>query len=519
MTSPLVAAAAGDPGVFDPLSWWGHHDPSRIALQVAPDGALWTYGALHAAAQAWAHALHDDGVRAHDRVAVLARNRVEHLVLLAACTRLGATLVPLNWRLAPPELARVLGDAAPTLLLTGGDEQGLAEQALTGLRGAPSPRVRVLPTAIPPRAHPSSPRGVFAVSDAATSPPPAMLLYTSGTTGEPKGVIVPHAQLHWNAASTVSAWRLHSEHVALVMSPFFHTAGWGVFALPLLSIGAQLVLLPAFDAELVLHTLEACRISHTFGVPTQWQDLLASPRWGRPLPHLAWMLTGGAACPRAVHDAVVAAGYDFREGFGLTECGPNCFVTTSARAREHPGVVGDPLPSLQARLVDDDGTVVSAPDTPGELQLRGPQLFGGYWQNAAATAAVMTADGWLRTGDMLSADPRVGYRVRGRRKEMFISGGENVFPGEVEAALLATGLVREACVVGVPHARWGEVGAACVVPAPGVSFDAPTVQRALRDWLAGYKVPQRLRSVAALPRLGSGKVDRAAVTALLQDGA
>jgi fatty-acyl-CoA synthase len=444
---------------------------------------------------------------------------VEHLLLLAACTRLGATLVPLNWRLAPPELARVLANAGPTLLYTGAAEQTLAEQALARVRDVHAPRLRVLPTTPPPRAASSPRHDVQAVSGHVADRAPAMLLYTSGTTGEPKGVIVPHAQLHWNAAGTVSAWRLHSEHVALVMSPFFHTAGWGVFALPLLSVGAQLVLLPTFDADLAVDALEACRITHTFGVPTQWQDLVASPRWGRALPHLAWMLTGGAPCPRSVHDAVVAAGYDFREGFGLTECGPNCFVTTAERARRHPGVVGDPLPMLEARLVREDGTIVTAPDTPGELQLRGPQLFGGYWQNAAATAEVMTADGWLCTGDMLSAEPHVGFRVRGRRKEMFISGGENVFPGEVEAALLATGLVREACVMGVPDARWGEVGAACVVPAPDVPFDAPALQRALREWLAGYKVPQRMRSVAELPRLGSGKVNRAAVAALLQDGA
>lgn len=518
----LAAGVAADPGGFDPLAWWGRHDPSRIAAHVLPEGTTWTYGALHVAAQSWARALQDDGVCAHDRVGVLARNGIEHLLLLAACTRLGATLVPLNWRLAPPELARVLDDAAPTLLFAGATEHTLAEQALTRVCATSAPRVRALPLArvshdVASAWDDARVASASAVTVLDAPRAPAMLLYTSGTTGAPKGVIVPHEQLHWNAAGTVSAWRLHSEHVALVMSPFFHTAGWGVFALPLLSIGAQVVLVPTFDGELVLQTLETHRVTHTFGVPTQWQDLVSSSRWGRPLPHLAWMLTGGAPCPRTVHDAVVAAGHDFREGFGLTECGPNCFATTAARARQHPGVVGDPLPGLQARLVHEDGSLVTAPDAPGELQLRGPQLFGGYWRNAEATAEVMTPDGWLRTGDILSAEPRVGFRVRGRRKEMFISGGENVFPGEVEAALLATGLVTDACVLGVPDARWGEVGVACVVPAPAVPFDATALQRALRGWLAAYKVPQQLRAVAALPRLGSGKVHRAAVAALWRE--
>lgn len=519
----------GDAGAFDPLAWWGRHEPDRVAVHELPSERAWTYGALHAGADAWVRELRGGGITSGDRVALLARNRVEHLLLLAACARLGAILVPLNWRLAPRELARVLADCRPALVYGGATERALGMAALDAaalglaalgagasagwrdleaIGAGVSDAVRRADAAAEVRPPAPSPE-VAADS-------PAMLLYTSGSTGAPKGVIVPHRQLHWNASATVAAWRLHADHVALVMSPFFHTAGWGVFALPLLSVGGRLVLLPAFAADAALDALARFHVTHAFGVPTQWQDLVATRGFGMPLPHLAWFLTGGAPCPRALHDAVTAAGYPFREGFGLTECGPNCFATTNARALRHPGSVGDPLPHLGARLARDDGRLVEAPGEPGELQLRGPQLFGGYWANPHATAEAMTDDGWFRTGDVLSVEPQVGWRVRGRRKEMYISGGENVFPGEVEAALLESGLVAASCVVGVPDARWGEVGEACVVLAPGVTVDDAALRERLRDLLAAYKVPHRVHVVDALPRLGSGKVDRAAVALRLR---
>ena len=501
-----------DAGVFDPLAWWGRHDPARIAVQEWPTASTYSYGTLDAAAEAWAASLRHDGVAAGDRVAILARNSAAHLALLAACARVGAILVPLNWRLAAPELARVLRDCTPRVLFTDG---------VTDVPEPAAPVVRDLADGFramcaAPDARPSALRPRASVVRSAA---PAMLLYTSGTTGAAKGVIVPHAQCHANAAATGSAWGLHGAHTALVMSPFFHTAGWGVFALPLLRAGGRLVVLAAFDAPAAFAAMREHAVTHVFGVPTQWQDLVAVPEWGAPLPRLQWLLTGGAPCPRRLHEQVVQGGYAFREGFGLTECGPNCFTITDERAARFPGAVGDLMPGIEGRLVDADGGLIDAPDAPGELQLRGPQLFGGYWNNAAATADAMTADGWLRTGDVLSWQPEAGWRVRGRTKEMYISGGENVFPGEVEAALLETGEVAACCVVGVPDPRWGEVGAACVVPVDGRSLDVEHLRRRLRALLAAYKVPRDVVCVDALPRLGSGKVDRAAVARRVADAA
>jgi fatty-acyl-CoA synthase len=508
MTRPAL-----DAGPFDPIAWWGAHEPTREALIDAERRARVTYGALDHAAARWRDALQSLGVGAGDRVAILAHNRVEHLLLLAATARLGAILVPLNWRLADRELARVLADCTPRVLLGTDTFRGAGERAAR-LAGYAEPVWVDLDRDVSPLLARRRAAGATAVP--ASADDAALLLYTSGSTGEAKGVVVPHRQLHWNAFATISGWEMRATDVAAVTTPFFHTSGWGVFALPLLAVGGRVVVHGAFEPAAVLHALQAHGVTHAFGVPTQWQALSTSAAWGRPLPSLRWFLTGGAPCPRRVHDAVTSAGYAFREGYGLTECGPNCFATTEVIARAQPGTVGHPVPLLGARVIGDDGTPVTVADAIGELQLRGPQRFGGYWQAPTRTAEVLTGDGWLRTGDLVSRGADGVWRVRGRRKEMFITGGENVFPGEVEAALLDCIGVAEACVVGVAHDTWGEVGEALVVAAPGHDgLRADAVLAEVRTRLAGYKVPRALHVATSLPRLGSGKLDRAAVAAHL----
>ncbi len=499
---------------FDPIAWWAAHDPGRVALVEAMSGRTWSYAALHALADRWCAALARIGVESGDRIALLARNRVEHLVLLAACTRSGSTLVPLNWRLAAPELARVLADARPRVLLVTEAFSALADDAArqAGMADVQcceldrdGPRVLAM----------AGEHAVLSRDADRIAAAPAMLLYTSGSTGSPKGVIVPHRQLHWNAAATIAGWELSSRDVGVVASPLFHTAGWGVFALPLLAAGGRLVLFDAFEPDAVMTGLHTYAVTVCFGVPTQYDLLRTAASWGRPLPALRWMLSGGAPCPRRLHDAVVEVGYPFREGYGLTECGPNCFTTTDAIAHSRPGSVGHLMPHLEARLVGDDGRPVP-PGTVGDLELRGPQLFDGYFDNAERTAEALTADGWLRTGDLAMRDPDGIWAISGRRKEMYITGGENVFPGEVENALLLCRGVRQAAVVALPDTQWGEVGGAVVVPATGHgALTEHTLLAELRQRLAGYKVPRVVRFADALPTLGTGKVDRQAVTALL----
>jgi fatty-acyl-CoA synthase len=507
----VAAPAAGVPpdAAFDAVAWWSTVDGERIAVIDADRGTRHSYRMLDRDASRWCAVLQETGVSAGDRVAVLAQNRYEFIPLFYACLRSGVTLVPLNWRLSPPELARVLADCTPTVLVGEDRFRSLAEGALASSGSDGARWIDIDRDAAPRRAEPSgeSPAHHARVEDA------AMLLYTSGSTGAPKGVIISHRQIHWNALATTTGWQLGAEDVGPASTPFFHTGGWNVFTTPLLERGGSVVLFSAFDPSRYFALLHEHRVTVTFGVPTQLAMLREAGDWGRPLPHLRWFISGGAPCPPTLKAAVRDAGYRMREGYGLTECGPNCFATNDDTAVDKDGTVGWPVPFLQARL-SDGGALVVEPGAVGELELRGPQLFSGYFNAPALTREVMSPDGWLRTGDLASRDADGVYTIRGRRKEMFISGGENVYPGEVEAALLGCHGVADACVLGVPDERWGEVGCAVVVPVAGGRLDEQQLVTELRARLAGFKVPKRVVFTHELPRLGSGKVDRAAVARL-----
>ncbi|MBP9107386.1 MAG: AMP-binding protein, partial [Gemmatimonadaceae bacterium] len=248
-------------------------------------------------------------------------------------------------------------------------------------------------------------------------------------------------------------------------------------------------------------------------IPTQLVMLLESPAWGGEIPSLRCFISGGAPCPVSLMERVRAAGYGMKEGFGLTECGPNCFSMPLDEAPRRPGSVGWPVPFLEMRLARVDGSEAE-PDEAGELLLRGPQMFSGYFDDPVRTDESVTSDGWLRTGDLAVRDADGAYRICGRRKEMFISGGENVYPGEVESVLIEHPSVAEVAVIGVGDAKWGEVGRAFVVVRRGAAVVPDELLRWGRARLAAYKVPKGVTVLSELPRLGSGKVDRGALVAL-----
>jgi fatty-acyl-CoA synthase len=489
----------------DPLRFWRRIAPERVALVDRARGGRLTYAELDAGADRWAAVLRARGIGRGAIVAAMAGNRGELAELLFACGRVGAALLPLNWRLPPAELAPVLADARPDLLVG----EGRFRPALEAAAAGDSPWIDLDGEA--PRLLAAG--GPAAADVEVAGEEPLLVLYTSGSTGRPKGAVLPHRQVLYNAVATATAWALGPDDVAPVSTPFFHTGGWNVFATPLWHRGGTVVLFDGFDAGAFLDGLaeEGCTVA--LAVPTQLLMLAESTAWGRALPRLRHFVSGGAACPAALAARVRAAGYRFREGYGLTECGPNCFAISDEEAVRRPGSVGWPVPFLEMRLAAGDGGEAAA-GAPGELQLRGPQLFGGYLRDAERTAAAFTADGWLQTGDLALRDADGAYTICGRRKEMFISGGENVFPGEVEAALADCPGVAEAVVVGVPDPRWGEVGRAFVVAAPGGAATEAVVFAHARTRLAGYKVPRSVVFVPEIPRLGSGKADRRALAAL-----
>lgn len=500
----------------DPVRWWGRVTPGRIALVDRARDQRFTYAELDALADAWREALRAAGVRSGDRVATLASNRAAQPALFHACTRLGAILVPLNWRLSAPELARVLGNARASVIVGEARFRALAESASggeVGLRwielGAASDAPAIDAT---PWGRRGAARPVEANDLQLDAESPALILYTSGSTGAPKGALISHRQVFFNAIATTTAWELGADDIAPISTPFFHTGGWNVFATPLWQRGGRVVLFDAFEPASYLDGLadEGCTVALT--VPTQLVLLLESREWGRAIPSLRYFISGGAPCPVSLMERVRSAGFGMKEGFGLTECGPNCFTMPSDEASRRPGSVGWPVPFLDMRLVDDDGDDVAA-DEAGELLLRGPQLFSGYFDDPARTAEVVDAEGWLHTGDLAMRSADGAYRICGRRKEMFISGGENVYPGEVESALIEHPAVAQVAVIGVPDAKWGEVGRAFVVARAGAEIEADAVVRWARASLAGYKVPRHVTVVDALPTLGSGKVDRSALLA------
>jgi fatty-acyl-CoA synthase len=490
----------------DALRWWARIAPQRVALVDRARDQRFTYAELDAMSDAWCSQLVLLGIRRGDHVATLAGNRAAQPALLYACIRLGAALVPLNWRLAPPELSRIVANARPRVMIGESRFRQLAEQS--GVAGAGSTWHELRNDGDFPQLVGGAGRhqaDVVAQADDAV-----LVLYTSGSTGAPKGAVIPHRQLLYNAIATTAAWELGAADIAPVSTPFFHTGGWNVFATPLWHCGGRIILFDQFEPSDFLEGLaaEGCTVALT--VPTQMTMMLESRAWGLPLPSLRWFISGGAPCPQAVLQRVRASGYRMKEGFGLTECGPNCFAITLDEAERRPGSVGWPVPFLQMRLTDDDGSEVVAGDV-GELLLRGPQMFGGYLDDPVATARAVDGDGWLHTGDLASRDDDGAYRIRGRRKEMFISGAENVYPGEVEAAIAEHPAVVEVAVIGLPDEKWGEVGRAFVVPRAGRACEPNEIVAFARSRLAGYKVPKSVVIVPALPRLGSGKIDRNAL--------
>ncbi|HEY0242441.1 MAG TPA: AMP-binding protein [Gemmatimonadaceae bacterium] len=494
------------PKYNDPLRHWRHLAPSRIALVDRARDIRLSYREMDEGCDKWASLLRGQGVECGDRVAVIAGNRIEVAELFFACTRIGAALVPLNWRLAPQELGAILRHAEAKLVIGEARFRAPLEAAIAG----ETDRWIDIDSEAPKFLQAAGSVG----DDVVLTPDDhALILYTSGSTGHPKGVIIPQRQIFYNAVATTTAWELGCSDIAPVATPFFHTGGWNVFATPLWHRGGTVVLFDQFDPSAFIDAIAEERCTVALTVPTQLVMMSQASSWGRELPDLRYFISGGAPCSGSLAAQVRAAGYPLREGYGLTECGPNCFAISNEESLRNPGKVGRPVPFLEMRLVSESGDDVSDGE-PGELLLRGPQMFGGYLHDEDRTAEALAPGGWLRTGDLATRDGDGLYAICGRRKEMYISGGENVFPGEVESALTGHPSIAEVVVVGVPHSVWGEVGCAFILPRAGhAAPSADEVVAFARKNLAGYKVPRCVVVLQEFPRLGSGKPDRRALAA------
>lgn len=454
-------------------------------------------------ARAWQEGL---GLRPGDRVGILAHNRVEYLEAFFAAGKCGVILVPLGTRLTAHELAHAVRDSGMRALLW---DRALAP-TVEALRGMVELEHWIALDQPRPgdREHAEL---LAAVDDAAAWRPtrcapedPYCLLYTSGTTGVPKGVVIPHRMLAWNGYATVCSWQLTAADVSPIFTPLYHAGGLMAFLVPLVVIGGTVVLHQGFDPAEVWATIERERCTVILGVPTIWKMLLESPAFeGADVSSIRWLISGGAPLPLYLIEAYQARGLAFKQGFGMTEVGVNCFAMTVEDSYRKSGSIGKPLMGTEVRLVDSDGADVVDGEI-GELLFRGPHVCAGYWQNPEATARALDADGWFHSGDQARRDEDGFYFVAGRQKDMIISGGVNVYPAEIESALLQHPAIEDAAVVAVPDARWGEVGVAYLVARE--RLDLGQLAAFLGERLARFKLPKDYRVLEALPRTAYGKV-------------
>ncbi|MBU6335489.1 MAG: AMP-binding protein [Chloroflexi bacterium] len=445
------------------------------------------------------------GVVAGDRVAILAHDGIEHLDVFHACAKLGAIHLPLNWRLHTRELAGIVRATTPRVLVSGerfapaaaelAGDAVLVHLGTTGAAGSTSYADVLAQTDDAP-------------IDAGTLDPEAIacLLFTGGTTGAPRGACISHRQICWNVLNTVIHDVRHDD-IYLNVFPLFHTGGLFTYLSSQVVLGNTTVLVRQFDPARVLGLIARERVTIFAAVPTMYQALADAPAWAdADLGSLRFCTSGGAPLPVALIGRYSREkGVRFKQGFGMTEYGPGLFALPAEDALRKAGSIGRPNFFVDVRVVDADNQPLG-PNQPGELVLRGPSGCSGYWNDPAATAAAFDADGWFHTGDIVEYDDSWYFYVRDRKKDMFISGGENVYPAEVEQALYRHPAVRQCAVIGVPDARWGEAGLACVVLHPGM----PVAPDALREWLrgqlAGYKVPRAVVMLDALPLSGAGKI-------------
>ncbi len=495
--------------------------PDREAVIDGPSGRAFTYAELDWRANCLGNVLTEGlGLAPGDRVAVLARNVIEYFDLFFATQKTGLVLVPLNWRLTPSELAHMVRTTTPRLLAyegtlaelaTGVQELEPVDILLRFGRGAPGeddpvPGSRELDALLakasarlPHRATPLDPED------------PHLILFTGGTTGAPKGAVISHRALHYNMAAEALSWDLGPADIAPNMLPFFHTGGWNLLTLPLLYVGARIIISPTFNPGEVLRWVDDYGCTFLFGAATMYLMMLGTEEWPKArLSSLRLVMSGAASCPRSVMEPFWARGLPFCQGYGITEGGPNNLYTpwtsmSMDMIQAKSASVGRPFIYCRARLAGDDKGAGVPVGQLGEILLSGPIIFSGYWQDPEATSKTLI-DGWVWTGDIARQDEDGFFYIMDRRKDMFISGGENVFPVEIETVITQHPKVLEAAVVGVPDPKWGEVGKAFVVLKKGEDATPEDILGFLSGKLGRYKIPKHIEFVDALPKSGVGKI-------------
>ena len=496
--------------------------PDKIALEEVVGGVKLSYRELDARACRFAGVLRDLDIAAGERIAILTYNAASFFEILFACGKARIILVPLNWRQTVAELAPLIDDCTPRLLLHDGPNAELAAALARARPGLTLMRVHGANEAATPGSY-------QAARDAAAErhdwdplwPANGLwyMLYTSGTTGRPKAVMQTFGMALANFVNLTSAIDLTAVDVTPNYLPLFHTAGINLHTMPTLIAGGTVKVLPGFDVDRFFDLIEAGELTALLAVPAIYQALSVHARFAKAdLSRVRSWSSGGAPLPHALIELYARRGVTICQGYGMTETGPTTFLLRPEEAARKRGAVGRPLLMTECRIVDADGRELPSGEA-GELLIRGANVTPGYWNRPDATADAFDREGWLHTGDVARADEEGFVTIVDRIKDMYISGGENVYPAEVENVLAGHPDVLEAAVVGIADERWGEVGRAFLIARPGRTVDEAAVRLFCRERLAGYKVPKSFFVVDDLPRTPAGKVRKHVLRAQIPEPA
>ncbi|RDW20212.1 long-chain fatty acid--CoA ligase [Oceanobacillus arenosus] len=473
--------------------------PNAVAIIDSDTDDAWTYEQLQQRVTKMVNYFHLHDVRKGDRVAILAPNHIGYFDFLFAAMKIGAIFLPINWRLSEAELEYLLQDAEPKII-------GVAP-ALAG-------KISILPNnaSFINISHnqyidhlPSKQMTVTTILNEAD---PLVMIYTGGTTGKPKGVILSHRSILWNAFNTIISWDLNSEDTTLTCLPMSHTGGLNVYTLPLLLAGGKVVIASEFHAEKAVSDLVKYKCTVVLFVPTMYHMMIQTDAFKQTtFRDMKVFVSGGAPCPHKIYEAFAEKGLAFKEGYGLTEAGPNNFYIHPSVAGAKLGSVGKPMLFNDIRIMNEHGEATEINEV-GELLIRGNHAFEYYWNKPEETKQTIV-NGWIHTGDLARKDQDGYVYIVGRKKDMIITGGENVYPLEIEQWLEAHSNIDEAAVIGLPEEKWGEVVTAFVVLKNKMT--ETELETYCNQKLTRYKVPKKFFIIAALPKTAIGKINKVAL--------
>ncbi|MFX1479369.1 MAG: AMP-binding protein [Promethearchaeota archaeon] len=507
---------AGDFSISTEFEWIGDWagrravlTPTHEALFDNIEKKLYTFNDLNFRANKLSRVLLNEGISKGDRVAMFSTNRLECIDLFLATGKIGAILVPFNIRLSTPELEYLIKKTSPSIFfyeprlkekvqeviktdlikknIVIGDKSILGNNTIGSMTDRVSSK--------------NVERPILNFED------PHLILFTGGTTGLPKGAVISHRLIFWNSVNTILSWSLTPEDIQPLLFPLFHTGGWNVLLIPFYHLGAKTILMGDFDPEETIETIEREKATIVIGVPTMFHAIANLPLFKETnFDSVKIFISGGAPCPVAIMEKYWVKNKPFKMGYGLTEVGPNNFYLPEHQIKKRPTSVGLPVFHCDTKIIDVKTNQVVKKGDVGELLLKGPHIFSGYWEEPEETRKIIEHDGWVHTGDLVMQDEDGFYYIVGRRKEMYISGGENIYPVEIEEILFKHPAIDLAAVIGVPDEKWGEVGKAFLTVKPGQTLKVEEVREYLLAKLAKYKIPKYFEIKDSLPLSATGKI-------------